>query len=895
MQPSPFKTLYLASLTGVILWTAGVGLSLAWNIHVERRRLAELVENEARSHFNKDQAFRFWASSHGGVYVPVSEETPPNPNLSHIPERDIVTPSGQQLTLMNPAYMLHQMMGQFEKLYGAKGRITSLQFFNPDNAPDEWEKKALHAFEQGSKEALEYTKIKGEPYLRLMRPMVAKADCLKCHATQGYKEGDIRGGVGIALPLASFKKASDDVVRQIYSVYFLLWLALLPVFFFFYKKMQSRLRERMQHEAEQQEWVEIFKHAQWGIALSKVGEAGEVDKVETFSLDMLNPAFAEMHGFSVEELKGKPYFDLIDKTFQSDIGKYLQMVEDKGYHVFESRHLRKDGSSFSVDINITVVRDSAGKQLSRIINVQDISGRKEAERRIVQARGEWQRTFNAINEIIFLLDPTLRVLRANRAAEQYFDARPGELVGLQCFELFREATAPCEGCPAFKSIHEQLSFSCQIEHQNLKSSKSSNFFLVSSAPLFDETKTLTAIVCFAKNISELKQLESKVRQAQKMEAIGTLAGGIAHDFNNILSPILGYAEMLSESLPTKSVENFQAQQIYSAALRARDLVKQILSFSRQTEQALQSLEPHLIVKEALKLLRSSIPASIAIKQSIDNACGKIMADPTQIHQVVINLCTNAYQAMMDTGGTLGVAMRPLVLTAEDSVYKIGLKPGSYIMIEVSDTGHGITPNLIEKIFEPYFTTKKNQGGTGLGLATVHAIVHDHKGTVSVYSEPGQGTTFRVYLPQLKEEEEQSDELFLAGVQNPSGTEHILVVDDEKAVVDITRYMLMQLGYKVTVATDSLVAWELFVQQPDAFDLVITDMAMPNMTGIELAKKILEQRPEIPVILCTGFSEMINEEKAKSLGIKAYLMKPVLKSKLAASVRQAFGEVQEQNG
>ncbi|CAK8721660.1 histidine kinase [Candidatus Electrothrix laxa] len=883
MQPSPFKMLYLAALSGAILWTAVIALSLAWNIHVERRRLSESVENEARSHFNKDQAFRFWAASHGGVYVPLTKETPPNPNLSHIPERDIVTPSGKKLTLMNPAYMLHQIMEQSEKLYGVKGRITALRFLNPDNAPDEWEKKALHSFKQGVKEVFEYTKIQGEPYLRLMRPMVGKADCLKCHAEQGYREGDIHGGVGTALPLAAYQKASDDIVRQICSVYALLWLALLPVFFFFYKKMRSQLRERMQHEAELQEWAEIFKHAQWGIALSKA---------ETFSLDMMNPAFAEMHDCSVEDLKGKSYLALIDKKLQNDVGEYMRAAEKKGHNIFESRHLRKEGSPFPVEVNITVVRDSSGNKISRIMNVQDISDRKETERLIIQARDEWQRTFDAVNEIIFLLDPGLRVLRVNSATEQYFDGRSGGLVGLQCFELFREASCPCEGCPAVKSIREQKSFSCQIEHRNLKSS---NFFLVSSAPIFDETKTLTAIVCFAKNISELKQLESKVRQAQKMEAIGTLAGGIAHDFNNILSPIMGYAEMLSESLPGESVESFQARQIYSAALRARDLVQQILGFSRQTDQTLQPVEPHHIVKEALKLLRSSIPTSIAIKQSIDSDCGKIMVDPTQIHQVVINLCTNAYQAMMESGGTLGVTMRPLVLTAEDSTCKIDLTPGSYLLIEVSDTGHGIIPDVIEKIFEPYFTTKKTQGGTGLGLATVHAIVHDHKGIVSVYSEPGQGTTFRVYLPQLREKGESGSELFFAGAQNPEGTEHVLVIDDEQTVVDITRYMLLQLGYKVTVETDSPVAWELFAQQPDAFDLVITDMSMPKMSGIELAKKILERRPDIPIILCTGFSEMINEEKAKSLGIKAYLMKPVLKSKLAASVRQALAETQEQHG
>jgi len=880
-RSAPFKLLYLAALSGIVLWTAVIALSFVRSIHVERRQLATLVEQQARSHFNKDQAFRFWASFHGGVYVPVTEETPPNPHLSHLPERDIVTPSGKQLTLMNPAYMLHQVMGQFEKLYGVKGRITSLQFFNPDNAPDEWEKKALHAFEQGVEEVLEYTEIKGAPYLRLMRPMVAKADCLKCHAKQGYKEGDIRGGVGIALPLASFNKTSDDVVRQICFVYILLWLALLPVFFFFYKKMQSRLRERMRHEAELQEWAEIFKHAQWGIALSKA---------ETFSLDMMNPAFAEMHGFSVRELKDKPYIALVDEKFRDDVVEQLQRARKKKHHVFESRHVRNDGTSFHVEVNLSVVPDSTRQKNSRIINVQDISSRKEDERLIIQARDEWRRTFNAINEIVLILDPTLRVVKANSTAEQYLDTSPGELEGRKCFELFRRASSPCEGCPAVKTLRDREPYSSQIEHTEMEC-----FFLLSSSPVFDDVGKLTGLVYVAKDITQQKQLEAKMRQAQKMEAVGTLAGGIAHDFNNILSPIMGYAEMLSESLPAESVESFQAQQIYSAALRARDLVKQILSFSRQTDRALQPVEPHLIVKEALKLLRSSIPASIEIRQSIDNACGKIMVDPTQIHQVVINLCTNAYQAMMETGGGLGVAMRPLILTAEDSMYKIGLTPGSYILIEVSDTGHGIAPDVIEKIFEPYFTTKKEQGGTGLGLATVHAIVHDHGGTISVYSEPGQGTTFRVYLPRLSEEEEQGDEGVFVEGRNLSGTEHIFVVDDENSVVDITRYMLTQLGYKVTVQTDSRAAWELFVRQPDAFDLVITDVAMPRMTGIELAGRILDLKPDFPVILCTGFSEMINEEKAKSLGIKAYLMKPVLKSKLAASVRQALGEMQEQDG
>ena len=395
MQSSPYKTLYLLGLSGLILWTALIALSLAWSIHVERRQLAELVENEARSHFNKDQAFRFWASSHGGVYVPVTEDTPPNPNLSHIPERDITTPSGKKLTLMNPAYMLHQMMNQFDELYGVKGRITSLQYLNPENAPDAWEIKALQAFEQGVKEVLEYTERDGQPYLRLMRPMIAQADCLKCHAGQGYKEGDIRGGVGVSLPLASFQQSSNKVIRQMCWVYGLLWLALLPVFSFFLRKMQSRLRERMEYEAELERWADIFAHAQCGLALSKTGGV---------SLDVLNPAFAGIHGFQSDELVGKPYLSLVAEDLQGEIAEKLQVVGGDEPHIFETRHARKTGESFPVEVNITFVSDSDGMNERQIINVRDISERKEAVRLIAQARDEWQRTFDAINEIIFIIN-----------------------------------------------------------------------------------------------------------------------------------------------------------------------------------------------------------------------------------------------------------------------------------------------------------------------------------------------------------------------------------------------------------------------------------------------------------------------------------------------------------
>ncbi|MCI5223857.1 MAG: response regulator, partial [Candidatus Electrothrix sp. AR4] len=238
---------------------------------------------------------------------------------------------------------------------------------------------------------------------------------------------------------------------------------------------------------------------------------------------------------------------------------------------------------------------------------------------------------------------------------------------------------------------------------------------------------------------------------------------------------------------------------------------------------------------------------------------------------------------------VGVAMKSLFLNEEDVVHKVDIKPGGYILIEVSDTGGGIEADVIEKIFEPYFTTKKEEGGTGLGLATVHSIVREHGGALSVYSEVGLGTTFQVYLPKLKEQKEKTDQNSLLYEQNSTGTEHILIVDDEDIVVELIRSMLTQLGYRVTAQTDSTVAWEIFEQNPDTFDLLLTDMAMPHMTGIELAKKVLLSKPNFPIILCTGFSEMINKEKAEAIGIREYLMKPVLKSRLSVSVRRALGD------
>lgn len=390
-----------------------------------------------------------------------------------------------------------------------------------------------------------------------------------------------------------------------------------------------------------------------------------------------------------------------------------------------------------------------------------------------------------------------------------------------------------------------------------------------------------------RDISDRKKLEDQLRQAQKMEAIGTLAGGIAHDFNNVLLPIMGHAEMLMMGLPPDSHIQYNLKQIYEASNRAKDMIKQIMAFSRKDIQEKKPVRLGPIVSDTVKLLRGSIPTTIDIKYDIKTDADTVMANSTQIHQVLLNLCTNAAYAMREKGGILQVELDDYILDTDHSVKFNLLIPGKYLRLTVKDTGLGIEKEVVEKIFEPYFTTKKTGEGTGMGLAVVHGIVLDHKGDISVETESGKGTEFIILLPPYRATEDHKDPVIEGSTEIVRGNERILLVDDEKIVVDVLKEMLISLGYGVTVRTSSVEALEAFHNNPRKFDLVITDMTMPNMTGKDLAVEMLSIRPDIPIILSTGFSERIDEESAKAVGIKAFVMKPVVINELARTVRDVL--------
>jgi PAS domain S-box-containing protein len=510
----------------------------------------------------------------------------------------------------------------------------------------------------------------------------------------------------------------------------------------------------------------------------------------------------------------------------------------------------------------------------------DLVERKQAEETIRKSKQEWEQTFDAMNDIVTIQDKEMRIIKANKAAHETLQVESGGLEGKYCYEVFRGADHPCPECPEFVTIDTMKTYSADISHANL-----GKMFHVTCSPILDENGEFTHIVHLAKDITEQKKMEAELFQAHKMEAIGTLAGGIAHDFNNILAAIIGYADMANDDLPESSHTKNYISQVLNAGNRAKELVKQILTFSRKGQEKQQPLQPYPIIKEGLKLMRASLPTTIDIQEQIDPDCGSIFSNPTNVHQVLLNLCTNALHAMEDEKGILTVQLTQVELRQVDLAGIADVSPGLFVELRVSDTGRGLDKATVERIFEPYFTTKGIDKGSGMGLALVHGIVQGCGGFIKVESNPDEGSTFHVYFPAIEEkvaEVEEEKEVPLL-----HGSERILVVDDEEVIVGVYQATLERLGYKVTPHCSSEKALAVFQASPDSFDLIITDQTMPHLSGSELAKKVLKIRPDIPIILCTGYSSMISEKQAQEIGIQKFVMKPVIGTDLAIITREVL--------
>jgi len=503
--------------------------------------------------------------------------------------------------------------------------------------------------------------------------------------------------------------------------------------------------------------------------------------------------------------------------------------------------------------------------------------KKELNRKLRESEAQFRSIFEQNSAVMLLISPeTGSIVNANTASSSFYGYTVPEMTSMKITDInmLPQEQVRKEMQSARLGEKKAFVFPHRLKNGEVRTVE------VHSTTLNIKGETL--LFSIIHDIEEQEKLRVRLRQAQRMEAIGTLAGGIAHDFNNILYPIIGYSEMTLDDLPQGSTARSNLEQVLKASFRAKELVRQIITFTRQGDSERAAVSLQHIIRESLQFLRATLPSTVEVSQYIDNTCRQVLADAGQIHQVMMNLCINAYHAMGEKGGTLEVRLKETAFLPQDSLSYPDMKPGAYLKLSISDTGHGMDSKVMERIFDPYFTTKEIGKGTGLGLSVVHGIVRSHKGHIEVYSEPGKGSAFHIYLPMI---EDKARDKRITDQPVPGGKERILLVDDEIQIVEMMSYVLGHLGYTVSARTSSLEALEIFRSSPQSFDLVITDMTMPNMTGLELSEELMRIRPDIPILLCTGFSERVTEKKIKESGIRELLMKPAPIKEIADAVRR----------
>lgn len=629
-------------------------------------------------------------------------------------------------------------------------------------------------------------------------------------------------------------------------------------------------------KASEEKYQSLFQNAQ--VALYRI-------RLSDSKLLEINERYARMAGYSnLADCMAK--FTPADSWVNPNGPmEFLRILQANGsVNDYETQIVRRDGSRIWTSFSATIYPEKGFLEGS----IADITERKKAEDALQQSEERLSGIVDSMADWTWEVDAEGRYLYCSQKGEHILGYSPGEMIGRTPFDFM----APDEAQKirgVFIQAVAQKKIIRDLENWNICKDGRKICLLTNGVPIWGETGQVIGFRGVDKDITQQKQadekskeLEARLQQAQKMEAIGTLAGGIAHDFNNILSGILGYSQLAIAHIHTPEKAIRHIKQIAKGTQRATDLTKQILTFSRQSEYQKQPFKIYIEIKEALKLIRSTIPTTIEIKTRIDSK-KRVLADPIKIHQVIMNLCTNAYHAMRKTGGCLIVSLTDEIFTRADLFKDQKIAPGEYIKLEVSDTGQGMDEKTLEKAFEPYFTTKEKGDGTGLGLAIVQAIVDEHDGFLQVHSEIDKGTSFYLYFPIVKDAI-KNDSADILQEPQLTGNETIMIVDDEDQVRESFKEFLEDFGYQVQTFRNGTEALGRFKANPAEFDFIITDMTMPGVTGDKLATELLKQRPELPIVLCSGFSENTSRAKAIEIGIRQYIQKPVLHKDLLALIR-----------
>lgn len=718
-----------------------------------------LAESEASGSLNMNMVYRQWAALHGGVYVPITDEMHPNPYLAHIPHRDITTTDGQNLTLINPAYMTRQVHELAKERYGFKGRIVSQKPLRPKNYPDSWENSALQKFSSGLKQLSSVEMIDGQAYLRFMRPFFTEASCLKCHGHQGYKVGDIRGGISVSIPLLAYRKASEHhrlLLGLAHLLIGLLGLAGLWKGGKLLAESQTQLWENMEKLCEsEQRFRQIYENMSTGVA--------------QISLDLIiehvNEACCRMFGYEEKELLGKHIEDISKNGIEEQqIIKLICRGETEHYRLEKEFHHKNGHTVYGIQ-DANLIRDSSGKPIYLLISILDITKRKKAE-------------------------------------------------------------------------------------------------------------------------SEREKLKEQLVQAQKMESVGRLAGGVAHDYNNMLSVIDGYAEL---SLEKEGLDKFLSDnllEIRKAAGRSAQITRQLLAFARKQTITPLILNLNDTVESMLKMLRRLIGEDIDLSWHPGDNLGMVKLDPAQIDQLLANLCVNARDAISGVG-KITVETNNVRIDEEYCINHAGFFPGDYVVLTVSDNGCGMSSEIMENIFDPFFTTKGMGEGTGLGLPTVYGIVKQNNGFINIYSEPGKGSTFKIYLQKYTGESKDS-QYAEPDEKTPLGCgQTILVVEDELSIRQMCQLMLEKLGYRVLSANGPENAIKLADEYKDNICLLLTDVIMPEMNGRELSSRLQKIHPGLKTLFMSGYTaNVIAHHGVLDEGVN-FIQKPFSRHELAVKINKTI--------
>ena len=727
----------------IIAWSVLIVVSLLWNSYQSHQDNLEKARIQARTLYELTLAYRGWAAFHGGVYVPVSETFQPNPYLS-VPERDVTTTTGEKLTLINPAWMTRQVFERLGKQSDMPiiNHMTSLKYLNPGNKPDAWEEKGLRAFEQGTPEISEAVSMNGQPYLRMLKPFVTQKECLKCHAHQGYKEGDIRGGISIAIPMRPYLATEMAETRSMIITYALFWAIGMGGIVVLSRRIQNKQKELVDSEEKYRLLFENNPHPMW------------VYDSETLSFLTVNDAAVQHYGYSKEEFLSMTIKDI---RFPEDVPGLLKEVSRAADGVDRSgvwRHRKKDGSTIFVEIT-THTLDFAGKHAKLVL---------------------------------------------------------------------------------------------------------------------------------AHDVTERQKLEDQLRHGQKMEAVGKLAGGVAHDFNNILTAIIGYGSLVLMKMRPEEPMRHNVEEILAAAQRAANLTQGLLTFSRRQIGNPGPVNVNQVIERVGKLLVRVIGEDIRFEAKLADGDLIVTADSGQLDQVLMNLATNARDAMPN-GGILNIETRRVELDDRFIHAHHYGKRGSYAVIAITDSGTGMDAKIVERIFDPFFTTKETGQGTGLGLSLVYGIVKQNHGYINVYSEPGKGTTFKIYLPMAAAaaeawKTERSEVL-------KRGAEIVLMAEDDEAIRRLVRSVLGEFGYTVIEAIDGEDAIEKIRQHRENIQLLLLDVIMPKKNGREVYVEARKLMPSVRALFLSGYTADIVQKRGLLDEGQEFIAKPVSPSELLRKIRDVL--------